>query len=51
MVPTPTDSEKKYLAPPIRGLIHILAKAAIDDYRREKQKEMVKNESGDLRTV
>lgn len=35
---------------PIHGLIHILAKAAMEDYRRELAKKE-ENESRDLRTV
>lgn len=41
-----------YISPPIRGLIRVIAKAVIEDYRQEKlTNELTAHENSELRPL
>lgn len=47
---SPAPDKNAYIAPPIKGLVRLIAKAVVEDYRRE-QARVRENESGYLRKV
>ncbi|MDX2074667.1 MAG: hypothetical protein SFX19_09960 [Alphaproteobacteria bacterium] len=47
----PKAVAQPYIAPPLKGLIHIIAKAVVEDYRQELSKKDLENESSSLRTI